>query len=403
MNIKVKRAVRLFLSTPIAFVFVFLSRVISPFFIVRIGALRSDRIGHFVLETELQLLEIENGVAKQPQRSFNIWYAPEPIANRVVYKMWKRVMRIWPNWFMVPVFRLNEILPGSTRHRIAGTTSTCLDVHNLLDSQRQHLFFTPRETDLGNQALREMGINEHDRFICLIARDAAYTKSQFPERDLSYHDYRNCDIDDYLPAAEAIADRGVFVLRMGSVVEKQLKSSHSKVIDYANSNFRTEFMDVFLGSRCEFCVSDGLGFYAIPAAFRRPNAYVNYSPFYMFYSSRSCDLGIAKTVGSVATGERLNLSQMGEAGVTQFSSSLQYSQAGVSIINNSPGEIRDLMIEMLDRIEGKWTTESGDKELQERFWIKYSEVIGEKRFHCHGEIRSKYGAQFLRDNPDWIL
>lgn len=403
MNTKVKRAVRLCLSTPIAFVFVFLSRVVSPFFTVRIGALRSDRIGHFVLETELQLLEIENGVAKQPQRSFNIWYAPEPIANQVVYRMWKRVMRIWPNWFMVPVFRLNKIFPGSTRHRIADATSTCLDVHNLLDSQRQHLFFTSRETDIGNQALQEMGINKHDRFVCLIARDAAYTKSQFPERDLSYHDYRNCDIDDYLLAAEAIADRGVFVLRMGSVVEKQFKSTHPKVIDYANSNFRTEFLDVFLGSRCEFCVSDGLGFYAIPAAFRRPNAYVNYSPFYMFYSSRSCDLGIAKTVGSVATGERLNLSQMGEAGITQFSSTLQYSQAGISIINNSPGEIRDLMIEMLDRIEGKWTTESGDKELQERFWIKYSEVIGEKRFHCHGEIRSKYGAQFLRDNPDWIL
>jgi putative glycosyltransferase (TIGR04372 family) len=162
-------------------------------------------------------------------------------------------------------------------------------------------------------------------------------------------------------------------------------------------------MDVFLGSRCEFCVSDGLGYYAIPAAFRRPNAYVNYSPFHMFYSSRACDLGIAKTVSSLKTGKRLNLSQMGENGIAQFSHTSQYSDAGVSIDSNTPEEIRDLMLEMLDRIEGKWTSQSGDDELQTKFWKKYSEVIGEQRAICHGEIRAKYGAQFLRDNQDWIV
>ena len=400
---QIKRRIRLFVSVPLALVFVIVIRVIRPFILVRIGAMRSDRIGHFVLETDLMLLEQEHGISPRPRRSIDIWYAPEPISNRVIYEMWKRVMRIWPNWFMVPVFRLNNLMPGSRAHQIPNTASTCLDVHNLIDDAPPHLSFTPSEIEIGNRTLKQMGLGEGDKFACFIVRDAAYTKMAFPDKDMSYHDYRNCDVDDYVLAAEAVADRGLFVFRMGSVVAKPLRSTHQRVIDYANSRFRSEFMDVFLGANCEFCVSDGLGYYAIPAAFRRPNAYVNYSPFHMFYSSRACDLGIAKTVSSLKTGKRLNLSQMGENGIAQFSHTAQYSDAGVSIDSNTPEEIRDLMIEMLDRIEGSWKSQSGDDELQKSFWRKYSEVIGEQRTICHGEIRAKYGAQFLRDNRDWIL
>ena len=78
-----------------------LIRVILPVFLVRIGVMRSDRIGHFALETELWLLEQESGVASRPKRSVDIWFAPEPVANRVLHKMWKQVLTIWPNWLMV--------------------------------------------------------------------------------------------------------------------------------------------------------------------------------------------------------------------------------------------------------------------------------------------------------------
>ena len=403
MTAQIKRLIRLFLSVPLAFVFVIFIRVIRPFLLIRVGAMRSDRIGHFALETDLMLLEQEIGVSLKPSRSFDLWYAPEPIANRVIYEMWKRVMRIWPNWFMVPVFRLNNLMPGSKAHQIPNTASTCLDVHNLIDGAPPHLSFMPSEIELGNKTLREMGLSEGDRFVCIIVRDAEYTKVAFPGKDMSYHDFRNCDIDDSVMGAEALADRGLFVIRMGSIVEKPMVSKNPKIIDYANSKFQSEFMGVFLGARCEFCVSDGLGYYAIPAAFRRPNAYVNFTPFHIFFSSRACDLGIAKTVSSLKTGKRLNLSQMGENGIAQFSHTSQYSDAGVSIDSNTPEEIRDLMLEMLDRIEGKWKPQSGDDELQTKFWRKYSEVIGEQRTICHGEIRAKYGAQFLRDNQDWIL
>ena len=400
---RLSRLIRIALTTPFALFFVLLIRIIRPVFLVRIGVMRSDRIGHFALETELWILERVSGVATRPKRSIDLWYAPEPIANRVLYKMWTQVLTIWPNWLMVTVFRLNQLIPGTSAHEIENATSSCLDVHNLLDIYPPRLKFTAMQLEQGQKGLAELGIKPTDRFVCFIVRDSAYTKKAFPEKDMSYHDFRNCDVNDYVAGAEALADRGLFVLRMGSVVSKPLVSNNPRVIDYANSKVRSEFMDLFLGAHCEFNVSDGLGFYAIPAMFRRPNAYVNYSPFFMFYSSRTCDLGIAKTMIDTATGKRLNLTEMGERGVARSRASVEFVKAGVSVKSNTPSEIRDLMLEMLDRLEGKWKAQPLDDELQNKFWKKYSEIIGPDRETFHGEIWSKYGAQFLRDNQDWIV
>jgi putative glycosyltransferase (TIGR04372 family) len=399
---RVRRAVRLALATPLAALLLVAIRLARPLVRVRLGAMRSDRIGHFALETELALCERETGIRPAPPRSLDLWYAPEPIANRALYRMWRRVMRIWPNWLMVPLWRLNERIPGGAAHVVPQTSSTCLDVHNLLDRCPPHLAFTEAEHARGRAGLAELGIGPSDRWVCVIVRDAAYTTAAFPGKDMSYHDYRNCDVEDYVEGAEAVAQRGYFVVRMGAVVARPMRSAHPRVIDYATSGRRSEFMDLYLGAHCAFCVSDGLGYYAIPAAFRRPNAYVNYSPFFMFYSSRAADLGIAKTMVDATTGRRLTLGEMGARGVAQLSATRDFAERGVRVVSNTPGEIRELMCEMVDRLEGTWRDVPGDDERQARFWASYLEVIGRQREICHGEVRSRYGAAYLRAHPDWV-
>ena len=70
-------------------------------------------------------------------------------------------------------------------------------------------------------------------------------------------------------AAEELARRGYYVFRMGAKVLKPLKSSNPKVIDYA-SGMRSDFMDIYLGAKCTFCVTTLSGFDGIPRIFRKP-------------------------------------------------------------------------------------------------------------------------------------
>jgi hypothetical protein len=67
-----------------------------------------------------------------------------------------------------------------------------------------------------------------------------------------------------------------------------------------------------------------------------------------------------------------------------------YQEAGVDLIDNSPDEIRDLAIEMLDRIEGKTVYTPEDQVLQQRF----KSMFRPGHYSC-GAI-SRAGRDFLR-------
>lgn len=391
----------LLVVSPIAFAFVVLVRLIRPLYVIRFGVLKSDRIGHFVLETELMLQEQRLGLQAVPKRGVDLYYSHGPIANLKVEEMWSRVVRMPPRRFMVATYKFNRAIPGGDRHVVPFATSTCLDVLNLLDQTSPLLSFTKEEHELGQQLLESLGVGS-DPFVCVIVRDEAYYKVALPDRDLSYHSFRNCDIDSYVEGLEALAEKGLFVVRMGAVVEKPLRSSHPKLIDYASSSFRSEFGDVYLGANCKFCISDGLGYYAIPAAFRRPNAYVNYSPFHIFYSSRSCDVGITKVFSDSKSGRVIPVRELHEFNVSELTRSERLAEVGLHLIDNSPSEIRDLILEMNSRLDGTWLANPEDEALQSVFWERYLEAIGPIGRTKHGYIRSRFGAQFLREHREWI-
>ena len=71
---------------------------------------------------------------------------------------------------------------------------------------------------------------------------------------------------------------------------------------------------------------------------------------------------------------------------------------------NSPEEIRDLVIEMDERLNGRWKDTKEDLLLQKRFWSIFEDRI--KRLNLknplHGKINARFGAKFLRENQNWI-
>ena len=75
---------------------------------------------------------------------------------------------------------------------------------------------------------------------------------------------------------EKMAKKNFFCLRTGLEVENKLISSNQKIIDYANSEDRSDLLDVFLGSKCRFYLLSSSGISLIPEVFNRPIIYVNH-------------------------------------------------------------------------------------------------------------------------------
>jgi len=378
-------------------------RLIKPWLLIRWGELHSPRIGHFASNTELYLCERDAGINVPMQRHADILFMEPQISNQQLAKMWSRVICVWPACVMSSICLINRLIPGGAIHEIGKNTQNDRDVHNLFDRFPSHLEFSAGEETRGKAGLKMIGIPKDALFVCLNVRDSAYLDAH-QVKDWSYHDYRDCDIQNCILAAEELAERGYFVIRMGVKVKESIKSDHPRVIDYATNGMRSDFMDIYLGAKCEFLVGVGSGFDAVPAIFRRPIVSVNIVPLGYLHTFSMKNISIAKHYFSIKMNRNMTLREIFTDNISFGIRTSDYDSKGIQLIENTPEEIRDMVIEMDERLSGTWQVHPDDEAIQQRFWEIFSTyaVDAYEGNPIHGEIHARFGTAFLRNNPEWL-
>ncbi len=390
----------------IALPIVLLVRLMSPFYLIRFGLLFSSRIGHFAANTEIYLCEKDAGINVPDRPYLDIFFFGHKfLCNKQLAKMWKRTLRIWPAWICGPIYSLIGFWPGGLKHQVDQNTQHDRDVHNLLDKYPAHLRFTKEEESTGLFNLNAMGIPSNAPFVCIIVRDKGYLNSQILHTDWSYHNYRDSSIKNFVLAAEELVARGYYVIRMGTVVENALSSDNPKIIDYAFNGMRSDFMDIYLGAKCSFCVSTGTGWDAVPSwLFRKPTVFTNFVPFGYIPTFREDFIYIIKHHIDLCTKIELSFPQIFERGVGYCMISKVYSDNGVILIENTEEEIRDVVLEMEERLTRKFNKSEQYSNLQSKFLkIFPSSYCDEKGIPLHGKILGSFGYKFLKNNQDLII
>lgn len=379
------------LGLPLSPVIVLVVRLLRPIVLIRLGKLISVRIGHLIGNTEIYLCEKDAGM--HGADAVDVFYPSQAVCNYQLDRMWRRVL--WVSPLVGFADALNRRVPGGRahvipmRHDIAGDR----DIHGLLSSTPPHLFFTPEEQAQGEEALRRMGVPEGAPFVCFAARDSAYLDQAVVHgRAWRYHDYRDADIANYLPAVRALTERGWFALRMGAVVARPLAADMPRIVDYATL-YRAEFLDLYLLSRCAMFLGDTAGIYSMAMAFRRPMVLVNYIPLQCLPDWGVRDLFIPKTLRRRATGRLLTVREIVDEGGEDHGwwSTDAYEQRGIDAIENTAEEIADAVAEMDARLEGTWRNTDEDEALQARFWSLVKDVPPPNQV-----FSSRIGACFLR-------
>jgi len=267
-----------------------------------------------------------------------------------------------------------------------------------MEKQPPHLRFTPAELQRGISEKWRLGIPHGAKFVCLIVRDSAY----LPE--LAYHSYRDSDIDTYEEAVWALIKRGYYVIRMGVKVAKPVKWHtdalwDSHVIDFATNGMYSDFMSLYLGAHCDFCLSNGCGFDAIPVIFRRPVCYVNYVPIEYLQTYNKGSLAIWKH--HYKDGKRMTLPEIYASGAGHFMRADEFEHAGITLVDNTPEEITAVALEMVERIRCKLSSSMSisDKAMAQhlKFWQSFPRSVSTyTQRPLHGEIRMRIGREFLK-------
>ncbi len=351
-------------------------------------------------------------VKKQDNTKYLFFVQDNTKYNKTWFKLWDRKVQflifseIWKQFFT-----LSRFFPG---HNKIALTKFDEFLHNLYlskvnqkkleifnqDELRQisetrkiFLNFNEDEQSFGKKYLEEMKIKEFN-YICFHSRDSAYLKFYNNKIDWSYHNFRDSNIDNYLPAMESLTNKGFSCLRMGSKVEKGIKTNNSKIIDYAMSKSQSDFLDIFLASKCFMAVYSESGISVIPEIFNRPIVYVNW-PAINFSCFNHDSLVIPKKFFSKEKKRLLTFSEIIELNLEKSFKTETLKNLGIDLIENTPEEISSAVNENIKRIKKEWIDDKESIDLQKKFWSLFN----------YNYIKSssfRIGSSFLKENQNLL-
>ena len=349
---------------------------ISIFINYRFMLTQSDRIGHLVQDIDITLRRKYLGIINPKLKI--ILVGPTP-ANSFFLKIAKRHFTVLMG--KIPLHLFYAILPILKKTKFYQPNIAQQNIYSETNNSKSIIKLTNDEIFQGKKILTSMGITKNDWYICFAARTSDYLekeniKNQKSKKDFSYHSYRNCNIENYLKAAEYITSLGGFAIRMGSPLEKSIVTNNPKIIDYPHSQFLSPFMDIFLLAKCKFFLGNTSGLICIPTAFDIRIAAANHVPIpHTLFNNK--DLQIPKLYKDTDTNKILSFDEIFNKKLMgnrpELATSIYYTKRNIELIENSDVDILSLCEEMNNNIDNSDFTASNE---QINFMKKYLPTTG---------------------------
>lgn len=173
--------------------------------------------------------------------------------------------------------------------------------------------------------------------------------------------FRNANSMNYLLAIKSVISAGGYVFRMGYPGITKMPKIDG-LIDYANSEIKSEVMDLFLGATCKFCIGTSSGYYAIPKIFSVPILLVDSPVHETYFSLKEQDIYLPRLFMSIKENKILKFSDMFSYPLNFLSSDKEYKKFNIKVIENSPDEINNATKEMIQRIVFKKEKSSNNED-----------------------------------------
>ena len=389
------------LLAPVAFLILTAFLLAKPFVQIRLYRMVDSRIGHLALNTERVRLSTLQRNAQNSKREVLVYCSESKnCSNNALRKLFFRDSLHLRGHIAWLTLRMSSSIRFFNSFASIANGDLIIDRDGLISSNLPELTFTSQELNDGNDFLDQLKVDPQ-KFVCLHVRDSAYLTNIFGQQ-IHKHDYRDSEISTYVEAAEVLAEMGYTVFRMGALVKEPLVSKHPKIIDYATNGMRTEFLDVFLGAHCTFCISTGSGWDGIPIIFRRPILLVNHLPT---FDTSTIPLPITiypKILGNQRSLPSLSLTELIQREIATPHNSAAYADAGVEIRDLNSEELVEAVTEMAQRVEGTFVETPEQKEMQAKLRHILSTHPKLQPTPNYYPIRAQFASCFLSRYPNFL-
>ena len=260
-----------------------------------------------------------------------------------------------------------------------------------------------------NKILNEKFGLKKDKFICVIVRDEFFLKKL--ENKLNLKDinlpstYRNYDLNKFIPAFKLMEKKGYYIFRIGKYSNIKLKAKGNKIIDYVNSKYRSDFMDIYLIKNCKFMISTNTGIDFVAYQFKKKIGYLNLCFGYMNFLRDNVYL--PSNFIFKKKRKKLSLKEIFKLNITTNLDKNSFDEKHIKPIHNTTEEIKDFFLEMAN-----YTNKNSSKKKsnnQKKFWnifkknflkTSYGKLVFEKKKFKNKSLISE---SYLNKNSSWFL
>jgi putative glycosyltransferase (TIGR04372 family) len=189
-----------------------------------------------------------------------------------------------------------------------------------------------------------LGIDPSAPIVTVHVRESGY-RSVSGLRQRGWDEVRNARIETFLPAFEALVERGYTVVRLGDATMTPVQMPG--VVDLATSPARTPWLEIWCTMRSEFLIGCDSGPSWLAVLLGIPVLTVNAVHFRDL--SRPTDRIICKRARDLTSGETLSVSDM----LTREFLSVGFKSDRYECIDNTRAEIRRAVLDMIEVVHGR--------------------------------------------------
>ena len=378
---------------PILIVLLFL-RIFFKFNIVE---LETRAIGHFSLPVEIFLCEIFH--KKVNNKIFYIWFPNKKISNYFLYKKWAEIINIGPRFILEKIFNLvnkssfleklflSEFRHWKTKDNIIGNWQIS-DIHNVLDISKPRITFSKEEDILGKNFLKKIDF-EKNKYICFFSRTSDYYNEP--------PSIRNASIYTQVKGIEEVCRKNFSAIRMSKYDKNNpLNSKNPKIYDYAYSDYKSDFLDIYLMFNCSYMVSTSSGIDLIAKINRKKVLSLNFVDIALSYHLNYTPIILPKKIINFTSKKIVSFKEIFKKKLLDpHITKKQLNDLGYDYLDNSENEIYNAINEMHEHIINK--SELNHNELNNKFWDLYED------FYLHRRPKNTFVSKnFLMEYKDLL-
>jgi len=230
--------------------------------------------------------------------------------------------------------------------------------------------FSEQQKKYGESVLKKMPLTNNKKIVTIFSRDPNYLNNKYPGHDWSYHSYRNADIETFIDSIKYLITMNYSVIRLGSKHSKKLNFIDDNYLDYSQSEFKCDFMDLYLIKKSFFVVGTTSGAIDVSGVFNVPLVGVNFAPFVESPTGRD-DIFIQKKIMNM-NDQIVPYKDIISKSKYHLFDGVKFKQLhGLKYVDNSAKDVLDAVKDMNNFLSGNIILNKKQKKLLDRYHNEY--------------------------------